>query len=85
MIIRAKFFFGCEYENSTWYIDNQTRVNDTENEKMLKSVLLTLTLCIKIDARSEERGVGMELFRREQYLSKIRGFYHDKSVLRIDI
>ena len=50
---------------------------------MLKSVLLTLVLCIKIDARSEERGVGMELFRREQYLSKIRGFYHENDIIKV--
>ena len=50
---------------------------------MLKNVLLTLILCIKIDARSEERGVGMELFRREQYLSKIRGFYHENDIIKV--
>ena len=50
---------------------------------MSKSVLLTLVLCIKIDARSEERGVGMELFRREQYLSKIRGFYHENDIIKV--
>ena len=46
-------------------------------------MLLTLALCIKIDARSEERGVGMELFRREQYLSKIRGFYHENDIIKV--
>ena len=25
----------------------------------------------------------MELFRREQYLSKIRGFYHDTDIIKV--
>ena len=50
---------------------------------MIKSVSLTLVLCIKIDARSEERGIGMELFCREQYLSKIRGFYHENDIIKV--
>lgn len=29
------------------------------------------------------RGVGMELFRREQYLSKIRGFYHENDIIKV--
>ena len=30
-----------------------------------------------------KRGVAMELFRREQYLSKIRGFYHENDIIKV--
>ena len=30
-----------------------------------------------------KRGVAMELYRREQYLSKIRGFYHENDIIKV--
>lgn len=40
-----------------------------------------MVCCVKIDIGRGDK--SMELYKRENYLKKIRGFYHDTDIIKV--